>query len=593
MFSDFLKPNNPLIKKLEKYKKYIFALLGINLIHALDLSLRPYIVKIILDRLAQGGGFHALIIPVVYYLGMSFFIILVFRFYDLINLNFFPKLKADIINQMMKRTLSQDYAFYQNRLAGTLSEKIGSVARSLPEVLKILIDRFFASIMAIVFASITLFFIHPIFSLILFIWTAIFVIITYKCSKKSYTYSQKSAYNLNGVFGNITDSFMNILNIKCYANERYETEKLYKNTSEYVHSEKKFLSELMKIKLLQGVYFLLLQTTCLIVLLYYNSSMFTIGDFSLIFTINIYIIDYLWNISNDYNLLIEHLAKISQGLSSLDDLEEDPKTKSQKDFVIKAGEIQLKNISFRYTKKSYFQLTIPKLKIKKGTKVALVGRSGSGKTTLINLLLRMYDLEAGKILIDNQDVSKIDKSTLLKQIATMPQNSQLFHTTVRENIQYANLNATQKDIEQAAAQAFAKQFIDRLSEKYETVVGEKGLKLSGGQIQRLLLARTILKSAPILLLDEITSSLDVITEKEIYDNLLKAYESKTIIIAAHRLVNLSQLDRILVFDQGEIVEDGSHDDLLGQEGLYKLMWESQQSYGKLQQSPDALKAANL
>jgi len=213
--------------------------------------------------------------------------------------------------------------------------------------------------------------------------------------------------------------------------------------------------------------------------------------------------------------------------------------------------------------------------IKPGQKVGLVGYSGSGKSTFVNLILRLFDVTEGAIKIDGQDIREVTQDSLHEAIAMIPQDPSLFHRSIFENILYGRKDATNEEVIKAAKRAYAHEFIVTLSQGYDTQVGERGVRLSGGQRQRIAIARAILKNAPILILDEATSQLDSVTEIEIQQSLWNLMQHKTSLVIAHRLSTLLSMDRILVFDQGCIVEDGSHQELLDQNGLYKQLWEAQ------------------
>ena len=219
------------------------------------------------------------------------------------------------------------------------------------------------------------------------------------------------------------------------------------------------------------------------------------------------------------------------------------------------------------------------LKISAGEKVGIVGASGSGKSTLINLLQRAYDIQGGEILIDGQNIALIKQNSLHDKIALIPQDTSLFHRTISQNIAYGNQRATQAEIEKAAKQAYADDFIRALPKGYQTKVGEKGVKLSGGQRQRIAIARAILKNSPILVLDEATSALDSEAEKYIQKAMKNLMKKKTVIAIAHRLSTLKEMDRIIVLDKGKIVEEGKIDDLLCAGGVFQHLWEIQENCG--------------
>ena len=210
-----------------------------------------------------------------------------------------------------------------------------------------------------------------------------------------------------------------------------------------------------------------------------------------------------------------------------------------------------------------------------GERIGLVGFSGSGKSTFVNLIMRLYDVESGRILIDGQDISHVTQDSLRAAIAMIPQDSMLFHRTLMENIRYGNPAASDEEVIAVSKQAHCHEFILQTESGYNALVGERGVKLSGGQRQRIAIARAILKNAPILILDEATSSLDSSTEKYIQQGLSALMQQRTTIVIAHRLSTLAHLDRILVFKEGEIIEDGSHSALLAAKGHYAMLWHMQ------------------
>lgn len=240
---------------------------------------------------------------------------------------------------------------------------------------------------------------------------------------------------------------------------------------------------------------------------------------------------------------------------------------------VKNGEIIFNDVSFGYGEKPLFKNQ--NVTINPFEKVGLVGYSGSGKTTFVNLILRIYDLNSGTITIDGQNIKNVTQDSIRKNIALIPQDATLFHRTLMENIKYGKPEATESEIFEAAKKAFAHDFILSLEKKYDSMVGERGIKLSGGQRQRIAIARAFLKNSPILILDEATSQLDSVTENVIQKSLTELMKNKTTVVIAHRLSTLLQMDRILVFDKGTIVQDGTHADLLSKPGLYKNLWNAQ------------------
>ena len=256
------------------------------------------------------------------------------------------------------------------------------------------------------------------------------------------------------------------------------------------------------------------------------------------------------------------------------DVQDEPESKP---LAVGEGAIDFENVSFDYGGQDKGQAVFKDLSlhVKPGEKIGLIGPSGAGKSTLVSLLLRLFDLQKGRITIDGQDISEVTQESLREYVALIPQDTSLFHRSLYENIHYGDLEADRNAVEDAARKAHADEFIEALEEGYETIVGERGIKLSGGQRQRIAIARAILKDAPILVLDEATSALDSESEKLIQEGLEALMEGKTVIAIAHRLSTIAHLDRLIVMDQGQIVEQGSHEELLKQKGLYARLWNMQ------------------
>jgi ATP-binding cassette subfamily B protein len=276
--------------------------------------------------------------------------------------------------------------------------------------------------------------------------------------------------------------------------------------------------------------------------------------------------------------LFEAIGNVSNGVSAIFKPHELADAEHAAERELASGGIAFENVQFRYTEGASVFRGLS-LTIDPGQRVGLVGLSGSGKSTLVSLLLRLYDPQAGSIKIDGHDLRDLTQDSLHRQIGLIPQDPTLFHRSLRENIRYGRTDASDADVEQAARRAHAHDFISGIREGYDAQVGERGIKLSGGQRQRIAIARVILKDAPILILDEATSSLDSLTERLIQSALDDAMTDKTVIVIAHRLSTIAHLDRILVFSQGEIVEDGNHETLLAQGRTYASLWKAQSAGG--------------
>ena len=297
----------------------------------------------------------------------------------------------------------------------------------------------------------------------------------------------------------------------------------------------------------------------------------------MLFTINNFVIHLLWQSANAMRNFLEDLGTANQALQIINkplEVEDGDEILS-----VEKGEIIFDDVEFSYHEDQPL-FAKKSVVIKSGEKVGLVGHSGGGKTTFINLILRLFDVDSGRILIDNQDISKVTQDSLRRAIGVIPQDTSLLHRSLYENISYGAAKQLKKsegmaDVIEAARKAHAHDLIMQLPQGYNALVGERGIKLSGGQRQRIAIARAFLKNAPILILDEATSALDSSTENIIQDSLKKLMQNKTTLVIAHRLSTLKIMDRILVFDHGEIVEDGTHAELIALKGTYKRLWDSQ------------------
>jgi ATP-binding cassette subfamily B protein len=263
----------------------------------------------------------------------------------------------------------------------------------------------------------------------------------------------------------------------------------------------------------------------------------------------------------------------SQALSLMNDPQDVNDAPNTPPLIVNKGEIVFENVSFHYGEKQLF--ANKDVHIKGGEKVGLVGYSGAGKSTFVNLILRFYPVDKGRILIDGQDIASVTLESLRNQVALIPQDPLLFHRTLEDNIRYGNTSASKNDVYQAAKMAHCDEFIRRCPQGYDSLVGERGTKLSGGERQRIAIARAMLAGSPILILDEATSSLDSVTEQYIQESLEILMQNRTTIVIAHRLSTLAKMDRILVFDKGKVVEEGSHQELLAKRGHYAHMWQMQ------------------
>ncbi|HWY35757.1 MAG TPA: ABC transporter ATP-binding protein, partial [Nitrosopumilaceae archaeon] len=329
-----------------------------------------------------------------------------------------------------------------------------------------------------------------------------------------------------------------------FAAKKYEQRYLTGVANNSVEKDQRRDWFFLKLHALQGGSFLLFQAICFWWLLDgLVSKVMTPGDFVLVLTLNLHIVENFWNIAKEMRDFWEELGNVVQGLAIIEtpiEIQDEP---GAKELVVAKGEIVFENVQFQYhDAESLFEHE--SVVIKSGQKVGLVGYSGSGKSTFVNLILRLFDVTAGKIMIDGQDIRHVTQDSLHRAIAMIPQDPSLFHRSLVENIAYGHGDTTNQEIIAAAKRAYAHEFIVALSQGYDTQVGERGIRLSGRQRQRIAIARAILKNAPILIFDEATSQLDSVTESEIQDSLWDLMQNKTTLVIAHRLSTLLHMDRI-------------------------------------------------
>lgn len=483
-------------------------------------------------------------------------------------------IKNKIISDMLELVLGKSQESFQDNFAGRISNQIITLADTIELILYAQSPDFIKGISLLLICFVTVYQINSLFFHILFFWLILFFITSFYMSKRLTTLAANHTQAESLVSGQLVDCITNHYNIRIFSRKDYEINRL-----------NPFLAKTRTTQQKQDFFFLLLNSTqgfliavmlgFIVYFLVYLSSqkLITPGDFVLILGISIELGHTMWYIMWQFDQCNQAIGRCKRNLKELMEKAEFH-TKGTKELVVSKGHLEFKNVTFNY-KDTQFSFHISSLTIKGGEKVGLVGYSGAGKSTFVNLILRLYEIHQGHILIDGQDIQDVMQEGLRRAIAVIPQDPSLFHRSLMENIRYGTLKATDEEAIEAAEQAYAHEFISTLDQSYNTLVGERGIKLSGGQRQRIAIARAILKNAPILILDEATSQLDSVSERYIQSSLWHLMHNKTTIVIAHRLSTLLHMDRIIVFDQGRIVEDGTHTELLSNNKLYTRLWNAQ------------------
>ena len=566
-------------KLLNPFRLALFVMCLVAIVWAIDISLRPYLLKIIVDRVSDQSSknvFENIGLPVLLYFLMTLAYPTVFRFYAyFVEIKMIPALRLSIAQESFSSLLKQSYSYYQNNFAGGLSNKINDLTSSIPDIVQIVLDRFFSHSLALVIAIFTLWRVNSLFALGMLIWSIAFIIVSLCLSKKISNLADRWSECSSIITGKMVDSLSNILSVQLFARNKKEYAILSGACNDAVKAEQKLEWTYFWLWFYYGYSFVAVQGVSLYFLLKgRQEGWITVGDFVVVLSINFGIVGFLGDLGKDFSQFSKRWGRVVQALRSTQVIPEIQDKPNAKSLEITQGEIVFDHVSFCYTGvDTLFQ--DKSITIKPGQKVGLVGYSGGGKSTFVNLILRLYDITDGSISIDEQDIRDVTQDSLRSSIAMIQQDPLLFHRTLIENIRYGDTQATDDKVIEAAKKANAHDFIMQLPQGYKSLVGERGVKLSGGQRQRIAIARAILKNSPILILDEATSQLDSVTEKVIQKSLWETMQGKTTIVIAHRLSTLLQMDRILVFEQGEIVEDGAHQELIEKEGLYKTLWETQ------------------
>lgn len=488
---------------------------------------------------------------------------------------FVPIIITRMISKTMDYVLGQSHQFFQDNLSGKISKQITNLADGSERIITSIASNFLRGISLLLTAFTTAYFVNPIFCLILVTWFIFFASASILMSKKFVALSDASAAAESVVVGELIDTVSNQSNIRIFSKRAYENLKMipfldiqrqtYHNTYFYAFIMHSILGGLIAIMMAFSAYFLALL---------YSQNLVTVGDFALIFGLTMETGHMMWFTMSEVDEFNKAVGKCKQSLFSLMTPLEVQDKPNAKQLHCHKGQISFAKVKFHY-KGTHPLFENKSVDINPGQKVGLVGYSGSGKTTFVNLVLRVYDVTDGAIRIDGQDIRDVSQDSLHENIAMIPQDPSLFHRSLMDNIRYGRIDATDEEVIEASKKAHAHEFITRLPQGYQTLAGERGVKVSGGQRQRIAIARAILKNAPILILDEATSQLDSVTEALIQDSLLELMQNKTTLIIAHRLSTLLHMDRILVFDKGKIVEDGSHGELLKNDKLYKKLWDAQ------------------
>lgn len=502
---------------------------------------------------------------------------LLWRLVDNLMWHLEANMSRDMAEEVFEHMLRETADFHANHFSGSLVSQANKLLGSYIRAADTTIFQVYPMLAGIIISAVILITRAPLFVLLLIIFAVFFLttalIVSRPVQRQGAIFSAIESKQT----GYLADAIANAMAVKSFARGNYERIRFHKATTDTF--DNLFLFARMHRKQLNWLGILGRSTSAMsltmvaVSVLVFHSN---IGTAFLILSYTANIVDQLFQFSN--NSIRNYNRTLGDAADMVAILNQKPKIidpKHPEPLHISRGDITFDQVGFQHDGAGKAIFRNLNLHIKAGEKVGLVGHSGSGKTTLTRLLLRFSDIQHGKILIDGQDITHITQDDLHTKIAYVPQESVLFHRTLKENIGYGDIEASDQQIHAVAKLAHSHDFISALPDGYETLVGERGIKLSGGQRQRIAIARAMLKNAPILVLDEATASLDSESEAYIQDALWTLMEGRTAIVVAHRLSTIQKMDRIIVLDDGEIIEQGSHKELLRQNGQYAALWARQ------------------
>lgn len=562
-------------KKWVFFTEMFFIILG-NIIAIIT----PLYYKHFFDVISAGGDKTAIaskLFPIIFY--VLFFNVLFWIFYRIATWrdnSYEPAVIANLKQQSYDYMMEHSYSFFVNNFSGSLVQRVNRFARAFERISDNFMWNLLPLFVRVISILVVVFFVNKWIALIILVWTIIFLAFNVTFSRWKLKYDIKAAEIDSKATGYLADTITNQNNVQLFSGYHFESQGYKKVTNEQAKITRFARNLDSIIEAGQGF----LSFTIEFVLFFYaikywQQGLITVGVFVLLQAYVLNIINQLWGFTRVVRDVYQSYADSKEMVEILRLSHEIKDAPEAKEISVEKGKIEFKNLTFSFNETRKV-LNDVNLTIDSGEKVALVGPSGAGKTTFVRLLLRLYSPTSGKILIDGQDISQATQKSLRQNISMVPQDPILFHRTMAQNIAYGKRDATIEEIEKAAALAHCDEFIKELPFGLETFVGERGIKLSGGERQRVAIARAILKNAPILVLDEATSSLDSNSEMLIQDALNNLMEGRTTIVIAHRLSTIQKMDRIIVIDDGKIIEQGSHDELLEKENsLYKKLWELQ------------------
>lgn len=535
----------------------------------------PIFYKEIIDILSSSTGItnelslNAIgVLMIILWIKIASFI--VYRLYDFWAIALEMHIQEWINNFFLQKLQYHSYKFFSENMSWSLISKFRKGVSAFEKLSDIFSWQILPFITNVTIILIIIGMQNIWISVWIFVVILIFTWLQYVLYKYIHPYQEKANALDSEQGGLLSDLIINNYTIKLFASEKKEERKYAKLNYDTAHARKIQYHKSIWIWGSSATIWIILEVGIMyLAIRMWGNGTISLGMIVLLQTYILRLIDFLWGIGQTLRHTFIAISEASEILKIIDTPHE-IQDKSNKKLKVKQGEIRFEGIDFSYGENQIFNDL--KLHIKPSQRVALVGESGSGKTTITKLLFRLYDIQKGEILIDDQNIAEVTQESLRSSMSMIPQDPILFHRSIRENIAYGKPNASDEEIIAAAKMARCHQFISHLKDGYETLVGERGIKLSGGERQRVAIARAILENKQIIVMDEATSALDSESEFLIQEAMEELMKHKTVLIIAHRLSTIMKMDEIIVMDQGKVVEKGSHKELLAKpEGIYKKL----------------------
>ena len=561
----------------------------LDIIHYSRFPVSFVILGHIIDILQKSQSGDGLPPSVIHYLIIVFIVLTIgegaHAWLTQIFIHWRPKLRSVIRSDFLNYTMGHSHTYFQNHFAGSIARKISEISEGTIRLQDIVRNQLLFATISMANSIIIGFTIDWIFGAFLSVYVLSVSLPIFLRLKKIRARSLQFSNQRSHITGIVVDTLTNMNAVKSFSGTGYESDFHSEESAVEMRRASKLMRNMAQIENLRRLSLVLLGGGMMSLACYaWSLGWITVGQVSTLSMLAFTLAGATWMLGGGIVSIVDESGSISDGLRTLTPNHAVIDRTNAQRLSVKGSRIEYKNVLFKYGNNGIFDEM--NITIGAGEKIALIGPSGAGKSTFVNLLLRLYDLDGGSISIDDQNIADVTQDSLREHIAVIPQDTALFHRTLMENIRYGMREATDEQVIEAAKRAHAHDFIIALPEAYNTMVGERGIKLSGGQRQRIAIARAILKNAPILILDEATSALDSESELLIQQALDELMKGKTVIAIAHRLSTIARMDRILVFEKGQIIEEGSHAALLNKHGLYARLW-SMQSGGFLQEKqPD-------